>query len=407
MDPDRVVPASGARPTTVARPDHPLLSVVVPAHNATAVLERCLGALRASHFPWDAWELLVVDDASTEDTELIAARYADTVVRLAGNPHGPSYARNRGAEASRGEVIVFVDADVVVHRDALARIADHFVSSPTTAALFGSYDVHPYHGGIVSQYRNLLHHFVHQRNPGPAETFWSGLGAIRAAVFHEVGMFDEWHYSRPQIEDIELGRRLRHRGHTVLLDPGIQGTHLKRWTLRNMLANDFQHRGVPWMWLLLQEGEGMQARSLNVAPLQKACTALFALGIIALVAGVLSGGSPVLFAIAVGAIAVVLLINLPFYRYLRAHRSLIFALGILPLHLGYYGLNVLAVAAGWLFHEMLGTPSPPAERQAMAEVGIRSWPPPIRRPRASVWTDSHMVIPRPPADTPAAGPARP
>jgi len=80
VDPDRVVPASGARPTTVALPDHPLLSVVVPAHNATAVLERCLGALRASHFPWDAWELLVVDDAS--GTGLPAAAGATWVLQL-------------------------------------------------------------------------------------------------------------------------------------------------------------------------------------------------------------------------------------------------------------------------------------------------------------------------------------
>src|SRR6185436_15848936 len=102
---------------------NPYLSVIVPAHNSVAVLDRCLTALASSGLPRESWELIVVDDGSTDATELVAARYADVAVRLAGNPHGPAYARNRGAEASRGEVLVFVDADVVVHPDTLARIA--------------------------------------------------------------------------------------------------------------------------------------------------------------------------------------------------------------------------------------------------------------------------------------------
>jgi glycosyltransferase involved in cell wall biosynthesis len=384
----------------MSHPRRPLLSVVVPAHNATTVLGRCLAALRSSRLPSDAWELLVVDDASRDDTELIAARYADTVVRLCGNPHGSAYARNRGAEVSRGEILVFVDADVVVHPDALSRIAAHFVNGSPPAAVFGSYDLEPYHGDVVSQYRNLLHHYVHQRSPGPAETFWSGLGAVRADVFREVGMFDEWHYSQPQIEDIELGRRFRRAGYTVVLDPAIQGAHLKRWTLRNMLVTDFRHRGVPWMWLLLQEGQVRRSHTLNVARLEKVCTASFAVAVLTLAAAAMAGGHLGLLAVGAVALGIVILINLPFYRYLRRHRSLKFVLGVVPLHLAHYGINVLAVAAGWVVHQLLGAPSPPPERQALAQVGIRSWPPPIRRPSASVWTDSVVGAPKAAAGSP-------
>lgn len=363
----------------------PYFSVIVPAHNSADVLEPCLAALAKSELPRDRWELVVVDDASTDATELVAARYADTVVRLAGNPHGPAYARNRGAETCRGEVLVFVDADVVVYPDTLARLAATLATRPELSAVFGSYDVRPYAEGIVSQYRNLLHHYVHQRGVGDAETFWSGLGAMRRSVFFDAGMFDEWHYARPQIEDIELGRRLRRRGHRILLDPTVQATHLKQWTLWRMIAGDFRNRGLPWMWLMLREGLDRSAPALNVRRAERACTALVAAGMAGLLAAALvRTWWPLTFTGL--ALAVVLALNLGFYRYLLRHRSLRFTLGVIPLHLIYYVGNVLAVFAAWLVHVLLGEPMPPPAADALARSGIRTWPPPLRQPSESVWS---------------------
>ena len=363
----------------------PYLSVIVPAHNSAAVLEQCLSALSASQLPRESWELVVVDDASTDETELIAARHADIAVRLAGNPHGPAYARNRGAEASRGAILVFVDADVVVHPDTLARVATVLARRPEVSALFGSYDVRPYHQGIVSQYRNLLHHYVHLHGGGDAETFWSGLGAMRRSVFFEVGMFDEWHYARPQIEDIELGRRLRRRGHRILLDPTVQATHLKEWTFWGMINTDFRNRGLPWMWLMLREGLGEAAGSLNIGRAERACTALVATGMLGLVSAVLwRTWWPLMFTLA--AVVMVLGLNVGFYRYLWRHRSARFTLGVIPFHLIYYVSNVVAVFAGWLVHVLLGEPLPPPSADALARSGIQTWPPPLRKPQESVWT---------------------
>ena len=363
----------------------PYLSIIVPAHNSADVLERSLAALAASELPRDSWELVVVDDASTDETELIAARYADTAVRLAGNPHGPAYARNRGAEASRGEVLVFVDADVVVHPDTLARIATILACRPELSALFGSYDVRPDAQQIVSQYRNLLHHYVHLRGGGDAETFWSGLGAMRRSVFFEAGMFDEWHYARPQIEDIELGRRLRRRGHRILLDPTVQATHLKEWTFWHMITSDFRNRGLPWMWLMLREGLDGATGALNVRRVEQACTGLVAAGMVGLLAAAIwRTWWPLTFTGA--ALAVVLVLNVGFYRYLWRHRSVRFTLGCIPFHLVYYLGNVVAVFAGWLWHHLFGEPLPPPAADALARSRIHTWPPPLRRPSDSVWS---------------------
>ena len=84
------------------------------------------------------------------------------IVDLAEGPRGPAYARNRGAEAARGAILFFLDADIVLAPGALRRVANLFQERTDVAAVFGSYDSRPAAAGVVSQYRNLLHHFVHQ-----------------------------------------------------------------------------------------------------------------------------------------------------------------------------------------------------------------------------------------------------
>ena len=362
----------------------PLLSVIIPAHHAARMLAETLPALVASDLPRDCWELILVDDASTDETALVAAPHADTVVRLAGKPHGPAYARNRGAEVSRGDVLVFFDADVRVHNDTLHRFANLFTTQRTLGAAFGSYDARPAAPGIVSQYRNLLHHYVHQQGAGEAETFWAGCGAIRRSAFLEIGMFDEWHYPRPQIEDIELGRRLRRQGYRILLRPDIEVTHLKRWTLSTVLATDFRQRGVPWMWLVLQEGTSPGSHALNLRTVEKLCTALVAIGIVALVTAVLSQTVWPLVS-AGGALGVMLLLNVGFYRCLHRHRGFGLVLAGIPLHLLYHLSNAISAMSGWLIQILFGEPQPSAETAALAQIGLKTWPPAPSRPRTSIW----------------------
>src|SRR2546426_2951145 len=204
------------------------ISVIVPVHNNPGDLRLCLGALRAAITP-DA-EIIVVDDGSTDDTPSVAALMGLPVVALA-ETSGPAAARNEGAGRARGAILFFVDADVIIAPGAIERVQRFFADHPEHAAVFGSYDARPDCGNMVSRYRNLLHHFVHQRGNPDASTFWAGCGAIRRSVFQKVGGFDAGRFSRPSIEDIELGYRLRAAGHRIRLDPELQCTHLKRWTL--------------------------------------------------------------------------------------------------------------------------------------------------------------------------------
>jgi len=227
----------------------PRVSVIVPAYKNAQQLEECLSALKRDALP--DTEIIVVDDASRDETPATAERCGVRVLRLAENA-GPGGARNHGASHARGDILFFVDSDVVVRPGSVARVAQVFREHPDLAAVFGSYDAHPRAAGVVSQYRNLLHHFVHQQGNSDASTFWAGCGAIRRRVFEEVGGFDGQRFPRSSIEDIELGYRLRQAGYRILLDKSLQGTHLKRWSLRSVIWTDVTRRAIPWSRLILE-----------------------------------------------------------------------------------------------------------------------------------------------------------
>lgn len=130
--------------------------------------------------------------------------------------------------------------------------------------MFGSYDDTPGEPNFFSQYRNLLHHYVHQTGNEDASTFWGACGAIRRDIFMKMNGFDEG-YARPSIEDIELGYRLKQAGHRIFLAKDIQITHLKRWTLWSMLSADFFCRALPWTRLILENGGFVNDLNLKVS----------------------------------------------------------------------------------------------------------------------------------------------
>ncbi len=364
------------------------LSVIVPARNEAQTLPKSLSALLRSDLPRERWELIVVDDASTDATVQVAGRYADVVVELPRpRPLGPAYARNRGGDIARGDVIVFVDADVCVHPDTLRKFAELFQHDASVGAAFGSYDADPVAPGLVSQYRNLLHHHVHQRSGGDAETFWAGCGAVRRTVFLDADMFDEWHYPRPQIEDVELGGRIRALGHRIVLRPDIQATHLKRWTLAGLLRTDLLDRGVPWTRLLVQQGTATRVATLNLRRIEKAKTALVGFAIAFVVLAWLMGDTRWL----IGSGALVLAVmagSADLYACFARVRGLRFALAVIPLHLLYYATNGLSVCLGWLIHHAVGEPRPDPVVEAYAEVGVQRDPPLPCRRRGGPWAES-------------------
>jgi GT2 family glycosyltransferase len=223
----------------------PRFSFIVPFHRDLSSLARCLEGL--TPLPADS-ELIVVADGAVEDCRPLASGHHARVLSVPG-PSGPAVARNAAAAVAGGDVLVFVDSDVVVSRSGLDRLTAVFVEQPHTAAVFGSYDERPADPGFVSQYKNLSHCFVHRTAAAEARTFWAGFGAVRRDAFRRVGGFDE-RFARPSVEDIDFGYRLTEAGYRILLDPALEATHLKRWTAASAIASDVRDRGIPWTQLI-------------------------------------------------------------------------------------------------------------------------------------------------------------
>jgi len=310
------------------------ISIITPVRDGGVAFRRSLHSLLGTDPP--AHEVIVVADGVTDGSDGWAEAAGARVVRLA-EPDGPARARNAGARAATGDVLLFVDADVLVPRDLVGRVADVLAAEPTVAAVIGSYDDRPDDPGFLSQYRNLLHHFVHQRSKTEASTFWCGCGAVRRDVFLATGGFDEG-YRDPAIEDIELGYRLRRSGHRILLRHDLQVTHLKRWSAWTLMRTDLLSRALPWARLSLRERT--LPNDLNLTIVSRVSAVLAA----ALAAAL---GLAVFFpaALVAAAVAVVILIalNISFYRFLADRRGWPFAIAAVPWHWLYFA----AGAAGF------------------------------------------------------------
>jgi glycosyltransferase involved in cell wall biosynthesis len=287
------------------------LSVIVPATVEAPTLPRCLAAV----------------DAAGPDEVLVANEPAGAT---------PALARNLAAERATGDVLVFVDADVLIHRDALDRIRAR-LRDPSLDAVFGSYDAAPEAPGAISGFRNLLHHHVHHAGAGRAESFWTGLGAVRRAVFDSAGRLDP---QRRYLEDVELGARLFQSGARIELDPAIQGTHLKRYTLASMLHVDTVERAIPWVDLMLA---GHAPRSALNAGARHRAAALLALGTTLL----LARRRPLPALAALSAFAA---LNADLYATIARNRGPTEAAAAVPLHVLHHVSATVAIPAGIALH---------------------------------------------------------
>ena len=326
----------------------PTLSVIVPCYNSSRDLERCLAALKGSSYR--AFDLLVVDDGSTDPIAPIVSRHGFNYLRITG-PGGPARARNRGVAQVSGKYVVFIDADVVVHDDTLQRFAEAFAADATVDSVIGTYDDAPGDPSFLSQYKNLFHHYVHLTAHGDVHTFWSGCGAMRRDLFIAFGGFDEVRYRRPAIEDIELGTWFVQAGHRIVLDNRVRCQHLKKWTLKNLLKTDIFDRGVPWTKLMLRAKD--MPNTLNVTGTQRLSVTL---AYLTLLAAILAPFVPFAGWITLGLFALVTVTNWDFYRYFARQRGAWFALKSLPWHWLYFWYCGLGFLIGQWQHWREGSP---------------------------------------------------
>jgi glycosyltransferase involved in cell wall biosynthesis len=319
------------------------LSVVMPVHQDGTELRQCLASLaRLNPLPD---EVLIVSDGADRGVDAIAKGLGFHCIQIP-SACGPAKARNLGARQARGDLLFFVDSDVMVTPDAVARLQAAFNSDPEIAGIIGSYDDAPGAPNFLSQYRNLFHHYIHQNSNEEASTFWSGCGAIRCKAFLKLGGFDE-EYRRPCIEDIELGYRMKKSGHRIRLLKTLQCKHLKKWGVFSLVKADLFDRALPWTELIMRDCH--MINDLNLRLSNRISVILVFASILLLAAGLLK---PAAAGIGLLLFTVMLLINFPLYRFFYLRRKLWFTIRVVPWHVIYSlccGLGFVAGSVRALF----------------------------------------------------------
>jgi glycosyltransferase involved in cell wall biosynthesis len=216
----------------------PAITVIVPLYNGRAIVERTLKAIRAQRgFAPAGIEIVVVDDGSTDGGAKLAAPLCH---RLLHQPNlGAAAARNRGATDARAEILVFVDADVVLEPGALFNLYRTLADDPAVAAAVGRYAERPATPGFCNLYHNAFTRFHHDLSSGRIDWFWGALGAVRKSAFWAAGAFEE-RYRGASAEDMELGASLTRAGFAIVYCPDAEGAHAHSFSLAGMLANDYK-----------------------------------------------------------------------------------------------------------------------------------------------------------------------
>jgi len=318
-------------------PPLPPITVVMPVYNGADTLQQSLALLLAMRSGDEIFEIIVVDDGSDDDTRAIAAAAGVKVV-ASGGRLGPGGARNVGAARAAGEILWFVDADVVVHADG-ARILIDALQRTGAAAVFGTYDDDPPARNFFSQYKNLIHRYRHLRAGGEVDSFWAGCGAIRKQAFSEAGGFDAEKYPHSSIEDIELGFRLRHRGLRIWLERALLATHLKVWRLPNLLHTEVCRRALPWSRLIVEHG--WWPDTLNLERGERFRAVLCAACLSSILPALL-GMAPLWLPLVL--LASIVVANRDLLVYFAERRGTLFAIGGVAYHQLYYLYSIATLA---------------------------------------------------------------
>jgi len=211
-------------------------SIVIPAFNEERVISKCLDSIAGLEFPHQKFEVIVVDNGSSDRTHEIAESYREAmnITVLLRPKINISALRNAGAAASSGEYLIFLDADMLVSEDWLRKVEELFISS-NAEVIGGSYKV-PEHSSWVARVWfgrrakvvNLLPSYIP-----------SGNLMIRRSQFNAIGGFDE---TLETSEDCDFCCRARALGMNLAEYDAISVVHLgSPQTLRAFFRREIWH----------------------------------------------------------------------------------------------------------------------------------------------------------------------
>jgi glycosyltransferase involved in cell wall biosynthesis len=213
-----------------------MISIIIPAYNAAETLPACLAALKAQTLAADEYEIIVIDDGSTDQTARIARRAG---VRVASQANaGAGAARNHGARLARGELLLFTDADCIPASDWAACLAASF-TDPAIAGAKGVYRT--CQPDMAARFVQLEYQDRYDRMQGSESIDFVDTysAAYRRDLFLAMGGFDT-HYPGATVEDQEFSFRLAEAGHRLVFVPQAVVWHRHDRTVAEYARRKYQ-----------------------------------------------------------------------------------------------------------------------------------------------------------------------
>lgn len=283
------------------------VSVVIPNRDGAATLGPCIEAALASGYK--DFEVIVVDDASGDDSVEIIAGYPCVLVRL-DRHRGTSAARNAGALRARGEILFFTDADCILGPETLAIAAREHSRHGPDSVVGGTYTPVPADRDFFSAFQSVLINYSETRSGANPDYVAAHAMVIGAALFHRSGGFAE--DFQPIIEDVEFSHRLRRLGARLVMAPTLQVRHIFNFSLTRSLRNAVV-KARYWTLYSLRNGD-LLADSGAASRQLKASVAVIFLSLLLALSVPLTGSGT-----ALAPILPMLLVSLFFSRQLLAH----------------------------------------------------------------------------------------
>ncbi len=324
------------------------MSVIVPNRNGAETIGLCLEALFGSEH--DSFEVVVVDDSSTDSSVAVIEQFPCTLIRLAEHC-GAAAARNRGAQKSRGRVLFFIDGDCLVRKDTLATVEKAYAKWGPEAVIGGTYTRHPHDQNFFSMFQSVFIHSCELKNTLQPDYIAAHAMVISADVFRVTGGFPE--NFQPIIEDVEYSHRLRRQGYRLVMEPDIQVRHIFHFrSLADSMRNGFRKSKYWTIYslanrdLLADSGTASQGLKIN--------TLVFCLILISVPAAAFFSAPPLLFL--TGALLLLnIFVNRRLFVLFYRTGGLSFMSGAVIYYMLVYPLAVAAGASAGLFKALSGT----------------------------------------------------
>lgn len=214
--------------------DEPFFSIVIPVYNGTHTIDACLQA--ASAIDWPRFEVIVVDDMSTDGTGEKIARHPVRHIKLS-KKGGASGARNAGVDAAKGEFVFFIDADCVPPKDLLRKAARALQQEGSDVVIGGTYTPLAHDHGLFSSFQSVFVNYSETKYREPDYIATHAM-LMPMSVFRKHGRFDE--HFLPILEDVELCHRWRRQGVKLVMRPELQVAHIFRFTLWRSMKNAYR-----------------------------------------------------------------------------------------------------------------------------------------------------------------------